>query len=240
MFYRLLVYPALACLFAGNAVAQAPTSDSAKVAFEHLAQYLQKNPLDFGTAFDASSDGNELYRGKGHFLIQRPNDLHAEITLGNNTYLIISDGTTLTIYDEQQRKYSQTASPQSLAAAFGFFTGEIGIDSQVLNFMDIVDNVVSGSDGTKAVATGSSTIDGRDCDTFTVADQSGDNTWKVWLGKGDTPLIYRLVYHSVDGPSQTNTFTWNATPAFTADTFKFSPPAGSAEVDIGDLNLASP
>jgi len=240
MLNRLLLYPVLALLFTGISVAQAQTSESAAVTFKHLDEYLQANPLDFETAFDASSDGNELYRGKGHFLIQRPNDLRAEITLGHNTYLIISDGTVLTIYDEQQHKYSQTAAPPSLAAAFGFFTGEIGIDSQVLNFMDIVDNVVSASDGTKASTAGSDTIDGKACDKFAVADASGDNTWQVWLEKGDKPLLCKLVYHSVDGPEQTNSFSWKTSPAFAADTFKFSPPAGSAKVDIGDLNLASP
>lgn len=241
MLYRLLIYPALALMLVCAGVAQAQTNDAAaEVAFKNLDDYLQKNPLDFETSFNATSDGNELYRGTGHFLIQRPNQLHSEITLSQNTYWVISDGTVLTIYDVQQHKYSQTASPQSLAAAFGFFTGELGIDSQVLNFMDIVDSVVTGSDGTKATAAGSDMIAGQQCDKFTVSGSSGDDTWQVWLQKGDKPLLCKLVYQSVDGPAQTNTFTWKTTPAFTPQTFEFSPPAGAAKVDIGDLNLASP
>lgn len=230
----------LLMLLLGTAAGEAQTSSSADTAFKKLADYLQSNPLDFQTTFDAKSGGNELYRGKGHFLLRRPNQLHAEITLGGNVYWIISDGTVLTIYDVQQRKYSQTPSPATLSAAFGFFTGEIGIDSQVLNFMEIVDDAVSGSSSFKVTSAGSGTIDGKNCDQFAVASASGDDTWQAWLEKGDKPLLCRLIYKSVDGPAQTNTFAWKSPAAISAESFTFSPPAGAKKVDIGDLNLAAP
>ncbi len=240
MLFRLLMYPLVALALTCTGLAQAQTSPAADAAFKHLDDYLKNNPLDFETSFNATSDGNELYSGTGHFLIQRPNQLHAEITLAGGSYLVISDGTILTIYDTKRHKYSQTASPPSLAAAFGFFTGELGIDSQVLDFMGVVDNVVTGSDGAKTSASGSETIGGKSCDKFTVSGPSGDDTWLAWLEKSDKPLLCKLIYRSVDGPAQTNSFKWNPTPAFTQQTFEFVPPAGSSKIDIGDLNLASP
>lgn len=237
---RSLIYPALALALACTSPAQAQSSDAAKVAFKKLDDYLQKNPVDFETSFDAQSDGNELYRGKGHFIIRQPNALRADTTLGHNTYVVVSDGSVLTIFNPQDKRYSQNAAPQSLPAAFGFFTGEIGIDSQVLNFMSIVHDVVASGDIAKVTDSGSDVIDGKSCDKFTVSEASGDDTWQVWLEKGDTPLICKLVYKSVDGPAQSNTFHWNAAPTLTAETFTFSPPAGSTKVDIGDLNMVSP
>jgi hypothetical protein len=254
MLHRSLFFPIAAWALATSCLAEEPVralkmadntaasaaSNPALATFQRLDAYIQNNPLDFNTTFNATSDGNELYRGTGHFLIRRPNQLRAEMTLGHNTYVVISDGTVMTIANPQQKQYSQTAAPPSISAAFGFFTGEIGIDSQVLNFMGVVDSVVSGSDAVKVSAAGSEDIGGRQCDKFTVSGESGDDTWIAWLEKKDTPLLCRLIYRSVDGPAQTNDFRWNASPTFTADTFVFTPTPGSAKVDIGTLDLAAP
>jgi hypothetical protein len=240
MLKRLFFYSSFAFFLTVFGFAHAETSDTAKVAFKNLDAYLQSNPLDFETSFDASSDGNELYRGKGHFIIRQPNALRADMSLEHATYLVISDGTVLTIYDPQQKKYAQASSPTSLSAAFSFFTGELGIDAQVINFMDVVHDAVSGNNSTTVKADGSETIGGKECDKFVVTSSSSTDTWQAWLEKGEKPLLCRLIYHNVDGPAQTNTFNWSASPQLPPDTFTFSPPAGSTKVDIGDLNMVSP
>jgi hypothetical protein len=240
MLNRSLFYSLFALALTCAASAHAQTDEAAQVAFKNLDSYLQNNPLDFETSFNATSDGNELYHGKGHFIIHQPNALRAEIELEHASYLVISDGTVLTIYNLQQKKYAQVASPSSLSAAFSFFTGELGIDAQVVNFMDIVHVVVSGNNGTTVKTMGSETIGGKTCDVFTVGTSSGSDTWQAWLERGDKPLLCKLIYRSVDGPAQANTFSWNTTPQLSADTFTFSPPAGSVKVDVGDLNMVSP
>ena len=254
MLYRLLFYPAVAWMLASNCFAQAQTEPSKNAppdsgasvsseergTFERLNNYIKSNPLDFETTFEARAGGDELYRGSVHFLLRQPNQLRAEASFGEATYLVISDGTVMTIYNPQQRKFSQTAAPASLAAAFGFFTGEIGVDSQVLNFLSVVDDAVGGSDDFKLAAGGSETIGGRQCDKFTVTGKMGDNWWDAWLEKGEIPLLCKVVYHNVDGPTQTNEFRWKPTPVISKETFVFSPPTGSTKVDVGDLNLAAP
>ena len=240
MSFRLLVYPILALTFLNTGFAQAQTSDATKATFNKLDTYLQSNPLDFETTFNATADGNELYRGQGHIIMRQPNALRAETTLQGNTYLVISDGSVLSIYNEHQKKYSQTPAQPTLAGAFGFFSSELGIDSQVLNFIDIVHTVVANGDNTTVTPTGSEDIGGKACDKFTVTDTSGDETWQVWLEKGDTPLLCKLVYKSVDGPAQVNTFHWNPTPQLTAQSFVFTPPPGSSKVDVGDLTMVAP
>lgn len=240
MSFRFFAYPLLALTLASTGVAEAQTSDAAPAAFKKLDDYLQSNPIDFETKFNATSDGNELYHGTGHFIVRQPNALRSEVTLDANTYIVISDGTVLTIYNPQQKKYSQNAAPGSLSAAFGFFTAELGIDSQVLNFMGVVHDAVGGGDGMTIKPAGSETVDGKTCDKFQVSTASGDDNWEVSLEQGDKPLFCKLVYHSVDGPAQTNTFHWNSTPNIAPETFTFSAPAGSTKVDIGDLNMVSP
>jgi hypothetical protein len=240
MLNRLLAFSFLALITNASAPAGAGIDGAAQTAFQNLDAYLQNNPLDFETSFDASSGGNELYRGKGHFIIHQPNALRADITLAHGSYLVTSDGQILTIYNPQQKKYAQASSPSSLSAAFSFFTGELGIDAQVLNFMDIVHTIVADNNGTTIKAGGSETIGGKTCEAFTVNTNSGSDTWQAWLEKGDKPLLCKLVYHSVDGPAQSNTFSWNAAPRESAGAFGFSPPAGSTKVDVGDLNMVAP
>jgi len=254
MLYRSLLYPLVAWILASPSLAQDQTetpkfapSDLATSAsgepdaiFKRLHDYLKSSPLAFETSFDARSQGDELYRGSAHFLIRQPNLLRIETSSGDRSYVVISDGKVLTIYNPHLRKYAQMPAPDSPAAAFGVLTGEMGVESQVLNFLGAADDVVAGADGMKVAAAGSSTIAGRQCDGFTVVDRLGDNKWEAWLEKNDVPLLCKLIYHSVDGPAQTNEFSWKPTPVFSPDTFVFSPPEGSTKVDVGSLGLAPP
>ena len=248
MAYRMLLYPlvawTLACVVAqaqtepsknapSNSVASA--SGEPRVIFKRLHDYVKSTPLDFETSFDARTLGDELYRGSVHFQIRQPNLLRIETSSGRNAYVVISDGKVLTIYDPKQRKFAQTTAPDSPAAAFGLFTGELAVESQVLDFLRVVDDVVAGSDDIKVAAAGSSTIGGRQCDKFTAVGRMGDDSWEAWLEKNDVPLLCRLVYRNVDGPTQTNEFRWKPNPVFSQDTFVFSPPEGSTKVDIGSL-----
>ena len=90
----------------------------------------------------------------------------------------------------------------------------------------VVDDVVAGSDEIKVAAAGSSTIGGRQCDKFTVVGRMGDNRWEAWLEKSEVPLPCKLVYQNVDGPTQTNEFSWKPNPVFSQETFVFFPSEG--------------
>jgi hypothetical protein len=212
----------------------------AKLVFMRLRDYLKKGPLDFETSFDARSQGTELYRGLVHFIVSQPNLLRIEASSGDRSFILISDGKLLTIYNPGLHKYAQVDAPSSPAAAFSILTGELGVESQILDFFVAADDVVSETSEIKVDATGPSNIGGRQCDGFTLSGKMGDNQWEAWLEKKNVPLMCKLIYHSVDGPVQTNEFTWNPTPLLTPDTFVFSAPAGSKKVDMGTLGLSLP
>jgi hypothetical protein len=205
-----------------------------------LHDYVKSNPLDFKTSFDAQTLGIQLYRGTAHFLIRQPNLLRIETSSGDRSYLAVSDGKMLTIYNPHQRKFAQISAPNSPAAAFRLLTGEIGVESQVLNFLGVLDDVVAGTAGAQVTAAGSTTIGGRQCDRFTVVEETGVNKWEVWLAKNEVPLLCKLTYQSIDGPAQTNELSWKPSPVFSQETFAFFPPEGSTKVDIGALGLSLP
>src|SRR6185503_19546573 len=172
MLYRMLLYPLMALMFASTCLAQAQTeppklapSDPAPsgssepgAIFKRLRDYVKSSPLDFETSFDARMLGDELYRGSSHFLIWQPNLVRIETNSGNRSYLTVSDGKVMTIYNPRQRKSAQMTAPDSPAAVYGMLTGEMGVEAQVLRFLRVVDDVVAGADSAKPVAAGSSTI----------------------------------------------------------------------------------
>ena len=252
MLYRLLLFPLAAWMLTSNCVAQdqteppksapsdlaATASSEPRAIFKRLHDYLKSNPLDFETSFDARLLGDELYRGSSHFLIRQPNLVRIESDIGNRSYLTVSDGKVMTIYNPRQRKFAQTTAPNSPAAAFGMLTGEMAVESQVLRFLGVVDDVDAGADGIKVTAAGSSTIGGRQCDRFTIAGQMGES-WEAWLEKNDVPLLCKLLNHA-EATVQTNEFKWKSNPVFSPETFVFSPPQGSTKVDVGSLGLSPP
>ena len=250
MLYRMLLYPLMALMFASTCLAQAQTeppkfapsdlapsgSSDPGAIFKRLRDYVKSSPLDFETSFDARMLGDELYRGSSHFLIRQPNLVRIETDSGNRSYLTISDGKVMTIYNPRQRKFAQMTAPDSPAAVYGMLTGEMGVELQVLRFLGVVDDVVAGADGAKPVAAGSSTIGGRQCDRFTIAGQMGES-WEAWLEKNDVPLLCKLINHA-DTTVQTNEFKWKSNPVFSPETFVFSPPQGSTKVDVGSVGLS--
>lgn len=181
--------------------------------------------------------GTELYRGSTHFQVHQPNLLRIETNSGQRSYVVVSDGKVLTIYNPKQRKFAQMAAPDSPAAAFGLLTGEMGVELQVLNFLGAVDDVVAGSDGVQVAAAGSGTVGGRQCDRFNVVGRMRDK-WEAWLEKKEVPLLCKLV--NPGDTVQTNEFSWKPNPIFSQETFVFSPAEGSTMVDVGSLGLAPP
>src|SRR5690242_12610368 len=74
-----------------------------------LRAYLRgKSAIEFVTTFEASyaaSDDN--VRGKAHVVFSRPNMFRVEADAANDSYVLVSDGSVLTIYDAKRRQYAE-------------------------------------------------------------------------------------------------------------------------------------
>lgn len=237
-FYLLFAWLSVTSGFAQGDTPPAAKAEPAAV-FDRLRAYLDTSPLDFETSFVAQ--GLTPLRGSLHFLIQRPKSFRIESEMGGDSYVIVSDGQVMTIDVPKNRKFAQLPAPASAAAGLNIVTGLMAVESQVLTFTGIVDDIAAGRRGLQVSATGSEKIGGRECEGFTVveATEAVTNTWKVWLQKGQIPLPCKLETQNSDVPgSQTNEFRWKQpAPPFPADAFVFSPPPGSKKVSVGDLGL---
>jgi outer membrane lipoprotein-sorting protein len=251
MSYRAFLSLLFAWMFTTNCVAQATppnpgpsdVAGGSQVVFKNLSEYILGNPLEFQTSFVASNPTLGESRGTAHFLIQRPNLLRVEISAHNFNYLLISDGTVLTIYDKNKRKFAQRVAPGSSLEALNLFTGLTAFEAKVIKFFAVVHDVAAGKTDVQLAALGSSQVGGSQCDRFNIVystDISPDK-WEAWLQRGEVPLPRRTVVSNTDSSNvQTNEWSWKLNPTFSADTFVFTPPKDSEKVDVSDLGLRPP
>jgi outer membrane lipoprotein-sorting protein len=240
MYRKMLLYPVIACMFAMTCLAQdqpqPPTSLEATPAprgigatFRLLHDHLRGSPLDFQTSFTAESDLHGTIQGKSHFLIQQPNLFRIETASGDDTYVAISDGRVMTIYNPKERKFAEWPAPVSTRRGLNLLRGLMTRESQVLRFIGVLEAVAAG--GLSVDAVGAEAVGGRQCDGFTIV-ASKEEVWKVWLETNEVPLPCKFVT-----ANQTSEFSWNPSPGFPPDTFVFVPPKGSEKVDVDGLGL---
>jgi len=236
--YRLL-HPLIACLYATTCLAQdqqpqpphkAPDGPKEIGAtFKELRKYFRANPLDFRTSFTANSGFRRTIQGSTHFLIQEPNLFRIETTSGDDTYVAISDGRVMRIYNPREQKFAEWPAPDTFRGGLNLISGLMTRESQVLRFITLLEAAASG--GLLIGAVGSEKVAGRRCDRFNIQ-ESEKKVWKVWLEQSEVPLPCKIVTEI-----QTSEFNWKPNPVFPSDTFVFTPPKGSTKVDVNDLGL---
>jgi hypothetical protein len=214
--------------------------DNAHIAFQKLDNYLKNNSLEFQTSYDARNAILGNSRGTAHFFIERPNLLRIDLAGAGFSYLLISDGSVFTIYDQRKRKYAQVPARKTPLEAMNLFTGLTAFQAQVLRFLGVVGDVADKDKDIQITSNGPLNIQGRQCDRFRIVYTQGvsPDKWEIWLQQGDVPLACKTVVTSVDeGNVQTNTYVWKTNPVVSPSMFVFTPPSGSKKVDLGDLDL---
>ena len=166
--------------------------------------------------------------------VRRPNKLRAERTGDLVNQVFIYDGKSLTLHNPRDKAYAQVAAPDTLEGMLDFARTKLDIvapagDMIYKNAYEILmDGVTDGFVVGKAV------IEGVRCDHLAFRAPHVD--WQVWIQEGAQPLPRKLVITTRDldnAPQFAVTVTqWNLKPAFGAQTFAFSPPAGAKKVDF--------
>lgn len=252
MFKRFLSHTLCALTFTSASLAQSDlqiekmtkgkeiesASSEAEVTLRRMHDYLRNSSkLQFQTSFRVSSEtrGPSL-RGTAQFFIQRPNSFRVEVSSNGRSTLYVSDGDILTIYRPDEGKFAQLPARDSIVGTMYLATSLLTIQARMIDFFWTIDYMTIGNSEVRVTPAGTGKIGSRECDRFTV--ERFEDTWDVWLEKGKIPVPCKLVSKRTDGTSlnsQVNEFKWMDNPAFAPETFKFSPPAGSKEVEISDL-----
>jgi peroxiredoxin len=181
--------------------------------------------------------------------IQRPNRLAWHVENEGQGIDVVSDGTNLTIHSAELKRYTQEKAPASFQEEsfqelsnhplFGDATGD-GIFFLKLLADDPYAAVTQGV-GSVSYA-GKETVGGKPSWHLKLAQEAFD--WDLWIAADGQPVVVRVSHDltkklaadgvQADGARLTSTqdFTewqWSVQPS--ADTFAFSPPAGSSKVD---------
>jgi hypothetical protein len=217
---------------------QAAADDPQKV-FAKLDNYLKTNAIEFTTSYDAQNVSIGASRGQAHFYIEHPNLLRIELSGNGFSYLMISDGKLLTIYDEKAKRYAQRPASERPIEAVNLFTGLAAFQARVLQFLGVAGDVARGNNGVKVTKVGVDRIGGLACVRYAIqyTSEADSDKWTAWLREDGVPLPCKTFIRSSDeGSQQTNLYNWGKAVSQSAN-YVFAPPAGSTKVSISDLDL---
>lgn len=227
---------------APESASQQAKADDTRAVFKKLNDYLRSSDVQFQTSYDSRNTSLGASRGTARFFVARPNLLRVELSGSGFSYLIVSDGTVFTIYDEKKRKYAQLPAPEKPIQAVNLFTGLAVFEAQVLRFLGAISDVANGDPSVRINVGGSERVQDTQCNRYSIgyaSDRDADK-WDVWLDNSGVPLPCKTVLMSQNnGNVQTNLYDWTNGRS-PPDTFTFNPPAGSTKVDIGDLDMRPP
>lgn len=166
--------------------------------------------------------------------VQRPNKLRAERTGDLVNQVFIYDGKSLTLHNPQDKVYAQVAAPDTLESMYEFARTKLDIVAPAsdLVYKNAYDVLMDGV--TDGFVVGKAVIEGVRCDHLAFRAPHVD--WQIWVQEGAQPLPRKFVITTRDldnAPQFGVTVTrWNLKPAFGAQTFAFTPPAGAKKVDF--------
>ncbi|KAF7962891.1 hypothetical protein AWV80_16375 [Cupriavidus sp. UYMU48A] len=224
---------------AANAANAANAVDPAVIqALNNMGKYLQ-TLRQFEVTVDLSgervlTDGQKLqHTATANLDIARPDKLRAQMRSARSQRDLIYDGKTVTLYQPQQKYYSQAPFSDNLGALTERLKERFGIEVPSADLFlwgtpaAPVDNIQS------AMNAGQDIIAGELCDHY--AFRQGEFDWQIWIGAGARPLPRKLVITSRADearPQSVTLYKWNLNPKFGSTAFAFTPPKDAKRAEF--------
>ena len=206
-------------------------------ALNTMAAYLRSLPA-FSVRSDTARDevngnGQKLqFLGTVTYQARRPDGLTVETAEDRRDRKFYYDGKTLTIYAPRMDYYATAPAPATTVAMLDWAAKTYGI------VLPLEDLFLWGtaedrrSDLTAGYWIGPALINGQPADQYAFRQNNLD--WQIWIARGDKPLPLRVVVTSSydQEPQFSSSLTWDTAPAFTDETFKFTPPASAKLIKL--------
>jgi hypothetical protein len=180
------------------------------------------------------ADGQKLQRSATARLdVVSPNKLHVVMINALSKREVMYDGKTVTLYDPAQKYYSTVDFTGTNSALIDRMESKYGVE------IPLEDLFLFGTPEAKfdhlesAMNAGQAIIGGQVCDHYAFRQKGLD--WQIWIATGGRPLPRKVVITRRDDdarPQSVSVLTWNLKPTFTDAAFKFTPPKGSAKIEI--------
>jgi hypothetical protein len=166
--------------------------------------------------------------------VRRPDRLQAEVRSPRRSRGFWYDGKTLTLLNRSENLYGTIAVPDTIDKLVDAVNDKFGLNLPLEDFL-VSDPYASAMEGIKGgVYFGKVTVLGTPCVHIAFSTDAVD--WQVWIEDGAKPLVRKLTItykREPDAPQFTAIFTdWKLTGELPDSTFEFTPPKGSAKIEV--------
>ena len=209
-----------------SGIAASEATDTLTRLHEHIRNSAVLN-FEVGITVSSSVSGGRT-QATAAFLVRKPNMFRVEVAVKGRSYVILSDGTLVTLSRPTNNTFAQYPTSASLLGTMYTVAGLTNLSGRMLDFFWAVN---SGLD-TKVSAIPSLQVGGRQCAGIRVV--RFEETFDVWVETKGDPLPCRLQSRRTDGSAvsvNTYIFKWIPTSNIAADAFGFMPSKGSRQVN---------
>jgi hypothetical protein len=174
------------------------------------------------------------FSASGDVTMSRPNKFHISRTGGYADVELVSDGSTVTVYDRSGNRYAQVPGAGSFDEVVDRLRTEAPIELPGADLLlsKPYEELMAGVIEAKHIGRG--VVDGVECEHL--AFRNLDTDWQIWVELGERPVPRKYVITSkVVGAAPQYTLRlrdWKTGVSPAADAFAFKPPVGSSGVAI--------
>jgi len=182
-------------------------------------------------------DGQKLqHTATANLDVAQPNKIRAQMRSARSQRDLIYDGKTVTLYQPEQKYYSQAQYSENLAALVDKLRDRYGLEVPSADLFLWGTPAAPVDNMTSAMTAGQDIIAGDLCNHY--AFRQGQFDWQIWISAGARPLPRKLVITNRTDearPQSITLYKWNLNPKFGNATFAFTPPPGAKSAEFVPL-----
>jgi len=182
-------------------------------------------------------DGQKLqHTATANLDVVQPNKIRAQMRSARSQRDLIYDGKTVTLYQPEQKYYSQAQFSENLAALVDKLRDRYGVEVPSADLFLWGTPAAPMDNMTSAMNAGQDFIAGDLCNHY--AFRQGQFDWQIWISAGARPLPRKLVITNRTDearPQSITLYKWNLNPKFGNATFAFTPPPGAKSAEFVPL-----
>lgn len=224
---------------AAAAASDAEIEDKADELLRSMGDYLGRMK-SFSVNADhvievTTKEGEKLEFGAtSEVFVERPNKLRTNRKGEVADLSFYYDGKELTVFGRGMQMYATAPAPATLdeAIAFGRDALELEAPGADLLYSDPYEYLIDAAESGRYI--GTTVVRGVTCSHLAFRNETTD--WQIWIAEGAAPLPCKYVVTSKDLPGAPQFsvvfYDWDTQPDFPDGIFRFTPPAGAAEIDF--------
>ena len=191
------------------------------------------------TGENVLADGQKLqHTATAELDVVRPTKVRVLMKSARNERQLVYDGRTLSLYTPAQKYYGTLELGGTLEQVIDRLESQYGMQIPLDDLFRFGTPAAQFDQIESAMNAGQDFVDDDLCDHY--AFRSGKIDWQIWITTGDGPLPRKIVITDRADearPQSVQTIDWNLKPAFKDTVFKFTPPKGSARIEIVPVKL---